>query len=243
MLGSEKIFGIFNFFGQLRMLMKRGLWNMKTRLAHLALFLMVFALFPLAAGAENPGAAKRKAHADLNKDGTVGPREMKMEKKWEKDQKARVNKKWEAKADTDKDGVVERGEARAFFRKKSVVDRPWEAKADANNDGRLDLKELHLYHKKEMDKDGNGVVTPDERSAYWNSVRAVVNTKLEKRFDKNGDGYLSWDEGKEMLKYRHQIAITKGRAVVNNDVEVEFDANNDGIIDKTEAPALLNALK
>lgn len=203
----------------------------------------VFFFYGLEIKAQKPSAAKRKAHADLNDDGKVSKREMKIEKDWEKDQKAKVDKCWEAKADADKDGVVEAGEAKVYFRAKSTVDRPWEAKADANNDGKVELKELRVYHKTQMDADGNGMVTVAERRSYWVKGRALVNTEAEKHYDTNGDGYLSWDEGKELLKDKAAIIKTNGKAIVSNDIEAEFDSNSDGIIDGKEAPALLEAIK
>lgn len=201
--------------------------------------------------AQAPGAAKasvnaRKAHADRNKDGQVDRVEIKSEKNWEHRQKAKVNTKWEAKTDADKDGVVEPAEIaarRQYIREKSVVDRPWENAADANNDGKVDLKEVRVYHVTQMDTDHDGSITVTERSAYWTKTKAVVNTELEKKYDADNDGYLSWVEGKELLKDKLVVVNTKGKAIVNTDLEAEFDANGDGVIDRVEAPAVQSALK
>jgi len=70
----------------------------------------------------------------------------------------------------------------------------------------------------------------------------VVDTPAEKRYDTNGDGYLSWAEGREMLKDRLAIIQTDGRAIVNNEIELEFDVNQDGVIDREEAAKLKAAL-
>lgn len=197
-------------------------------------------------GVTKPSVAARKAHADRNKDGQVDRVEIQSEKNWEQRQKAQVNTKWEAKTDADKDGVVEPTEIEArrqYIREKSVVDRPWENEADANNDGKVDLKEVRSYHLTQMDTDHDGAVTVAERSAYWTKTKAVVNTELEKKYDVDTDGYLSWTEGKELLKDKLVIVNTKGKAIVNTDLEAEFDANGDGVIDRAEAPAVQAALK
>lgn len=194
-----------------------------------------------------PPHAARARHADRNHDGVTTPREIKAERRWEHGQKARVNTPWEARADKDNDGVVEPREAARlnsahYLRNASVVDRPWEATADANNDGRVDRAELHTYHFGVMDADHNGVISPEERKLHWRKQHAVVNTPAEKKYDTNADGYLSWEEGREMLKDRVAIIQTNGRAIVNNELEMEFDANKDGVIDRTEAAQLKDAI-
>ncbi len=196
----------------------------------------------------DPPAAVRKAHADKNKDGVVTPREVKQERRWETKQKSVVNTPWEAKADVNQDGHVGPKEAATarrslYIRELSVADRPWEKKADANADGRVDLKELRIYHVSQLDANQDGRITVVERRAYWVQKRSVVNTALEKKYDTNGDGYLSWDEGRELLKDRLTVIKTDGQAIVNTDLEMEFDANGDGIIDRKEAPAVQQALE
>jgi hypothetical protein len=56
----------------------------------------------------------RARHADKNKDGTVTARELKQEKKWERNKKAEVNTPREAKADANNDGVIDKEEAAAI---------------------------------------------------------------------------------------------------------------------------------
>lgn len=199
------------------------------------------------AGHAAPPHAARARHADRNHDGVTTPREIKAEHRWEQKHKAKVNTPWEARADKDNDGVVEPREAAKlnsahYIRNASVVDRPWEATADANNDGRVDRAELHSYHLGIMDADHNGTISPAERKLHWSKKHAVVNTPVEKKYDTNGDGYLSWEEGREMLKDRLAIIRTNGRAIVNNELEMEFDANKDGVIDSTEAASLKEAV-
>jgi len=192
--------------------------------------------------AEQSSAKPHKAHADRNKDGQVDKKEQKLEQR----QKAKVDTRWEKKADVDKDGIVEPKEAAAakkYLREKSVVDRPWEEAADANKDGKVDWQEIRVYHKTQMDSDHNGIVSVEERRAYWVKTKSVVNTEYEKKYDTDGDGYLSWTEGKEMLKDKYEIIQTKGKAIVNTDLETEFDTNNDGVIDRSEAPAVREAIK
>lgn len=215
--------------------------------------MLAWALAMMVAGwamAAEPGASSktRKAHADKNKDGVVTPVELKKEKQFERRHKAKVDERWEEKADKDGNGVVSPGEAAKartdlYIRTRSDVDRPWEKTADANADGNVDVKELRLYHVKVMDSDGDGKITVVERKMYWMKKHAVVNTMVEKKYDANADGYLTWDEGREMMKDKARIIETDGRALVSNDLEMEFDANADGVIDRSEAPALMEALK
>ena len=203
------------------------------------------AFFGFIAGAGAVDPAAPKAHADRNKDGKVTPVEIKLEKNWEQRQKAKVDTRWEKKVDRDKDGVVEPAEAaaaRARGREISAVNRPWEKAADANSDGRVDGKELRLYHVTQMDVDRNGTITVEERRAYWVNKRAAVNTEVEKKYDLNNDGWLSWDEGRELLKDKHTVVMTGGKAIVTTDLEAEFDVNGDGMIDRAEAPALREAI-
>jgi Ca2+-binding EF-hand superfamily protein len=217
--------------------------DMSTRQNNNALFVTLLAgavLWICSAYAGQHAVSKPKTCAA---DGESSVIKTKIDKKCDRKEKAKVNKAWEAKADSDKDGVVEAREAHAYFRAKSVVDRPWEEKADANNDGKVEWKELRVYHKTQMDTDGNGAITTEERIAYWTKVKSVVNTRVEKKYDKDGDGYLSWEEGKELLKDKAEIIKTKGKALVNTDLEAEFDKNSDGVIDGKEAPALLEAIK
>ena len=68
-------------------------------------------------------------------------------------------------------------------------------------------------------------------------------TSVEKKYDANGNGYLSPVEAKELLKDRLRLVRTHGRAKVNTPLEREFDANNDGIIDRKEAEAIKEAIK
>jgi len=195
----------------------------------------------------NPPPAVRARHADRNKDGIVTPREVRDDKEWARHQKAKVDTPWEARADKDHDGVVEPKEAARmnsahYMRVCSTVDRPWEVQADANKDGKVSRAELHAYHLDKLDADHNGVITVDERRSYWKLKHAVVDTPAEKRYDTNGDGYLSWGEGREFLKDRLTLINTHGRAAVTNELELEFDANKDGVIDRDEAAGLKAAL-
>jgi hypothetical protein len=152
----------------------------------------------------------------------------------------------EARADRNHDGVVGPREAaaarrHAYLRKRSDVDRPWEQAADKNNDGHVDGAELRAYHRAKLDANGDGKIGPAERAAYWHR-RWVVNTPFEKKYDKNGDGYLEWPEARELLKDKHTLILTDGQAKVDTDIELEFDANDDGVIDRAEAADLKLAL-
>ncbi len=215
--------------------------------------LMAWALAVMAAGWTIAGEPKalcktQKSHSGNEKKDVVATAELKKAKQIERRKTIEYKKKWRIKADKDKDGVVspmEAGKARTdlYLKTRSDVDRPWEKIADGNADGKVDAKELRTYHMKVMDGDGNGKITAEERKRYWVEKHAVVDTVVEKKYDANKDGYLTWDEGREMMKDRARIIETEGRALVTSELEMEFDANADGIIDRTEAPALMDAFK
>jgi Ca2+-binding EF-hand superfamily protein len=193
-----------------------------------------------------PGARFR--HADRNKDGKISAREYKAEKRWEHKQKAKVNTPREARIDKDNDGVVEPAEVRqakaaAYLKNRSTVNRPWEAKADANGDGTVSAAELRAHHVAALDKNGDGTVDRTERKAYWVHRKAKVNTEVEKKYDADGNGWISGEEAREMLRDRLRIINTHGKAKVNTALEEEFDANGDGVIDRVEARALREAVQ
>jgi hypothetical protein len=207
----------------------------------------VFILALVASSADAWWGPRRARHADRNRDGVVTPREAVTERRWEWHPRATVNTPAEARADRDRDGAVEpREAARAatvrYLRRRSDVDRPWEIQADVNSDGAVDVVELRRYHRAKMDGNGDGVIGPAERRLYWTQCRAVVNTPVEKKYDADGNGYLNWDEAREMLKDKLRVIETGGRAVVNTDIETEFDADGDGIISVKEAEAIRAAL-
>lgn len=163
-------------------------------------------------------------------------------------QRAKVNTPREARADKNKDGHIDPAEAKfikrdAYLRNRSDVDRPWEKDADKNDDGKVDAVELRAFHISKLDANGDGHVDPAERRLYWTKKWRVVDTAIEKKYDKDGDGFLDWTEAREMLKDRLVLIQTDGKAKVDTDIELEFDANGDGVIDKAEAPALRAAIE
>jgi len=194
-----------------------------------------------------PGPAARARHADKNKDGKVTPKEWHQEKKWEHHQKAKVNTPWEAKADANKDGVVqpvEAGKAHrdAYLDNRAVVNRPWEVKADQNHDGRVSAVELRAYHLSVMDKNNDGKIDLVERKAFWVLHKSKVNTELEQKYDKDGNGWIDGAEARELLKDRLILINTHGKAKVDTPLEANYDADNDGVIDKDEAEAIRDSL-
>jgi len=162
-------------------------------------------------------------------------------------QKAKVNTRWEAKADRNKDGVVQPVEARkaktgTYLKKRSTVNRPWEAKADTNNDGKVSASELRTYHTTVIDKNGDGKIDAKERKGFWVHRKSKVNTAVEKKYDADGNGWISGDEAQELLRDRLRVINTNGRAKVDSAIEAEYDADGDGVIDKKEAEAIKDAL-
>lgn len=94
-----------------------------------------------------------------------------------------------------------------------------------------------------LDRDGDGRIEPVERKAYWLSRKAKVNTPVERKYDADGDGFLSGDEAREMLRARLALVRTHGQAKVDSALEAEYDDNDDGVIDAAEAKDLAAAVE
>jgi len=117
-------------------------------------------------------------HADRNDDGKVDRKEMKMEKAWEREEKSKVDKPWEAKADANKDGIVDAQEKHAFsIHDKARVNTSVEKKYDANADGWLEPAEI-----REMLK--------DKQTLIKTSGKAKVDSPIEAEYDANKDGVI-----------------------------------------------------
>jgi len=136
----------------------------------------------------------RKARADRNKDGTVDARE----RHKAIGVRAKIDSKWERRADRDHDGYVEPVEAR---RAKHVLDR--------NDDGHISAAErtafwsrhrvrvVHVYEE-QYDSDGSGYIEGEElrdwlcaRVAQVSETSTIqANSRQEKMFDTNNDGLL-----------------------------------------------------
>ena len=140
----------------------------------------------------------------------------------------------------------ERQTARNRLKKKAVVNTPGEKRADKNNDGIVGPKEKcalnHRVHKA-IDFNNDGKITLAERKKYWIGKKAKVNTPFEKKYDSDGNGYLSGSEAKELLRDRLRIISTHGKAKVNTPLEKEYDVNGDGVIDRSEARAMREAVQ
>ena len=162
-----------------------------------------------------PAKSERLKHADRNKDGIVDKKERHMEKEWEHKQRSKVNTWWEKRADTNHDGTVDSNELAAW--KKLTKER-----IDLNQDGVIDAKEKRLS---------------------WRHAFARVNTPLEQKYDKNGDGWLEPGEIRELLKDKALLIQTNGKAKVDTPHEAEYDANGDGVLDRGEAKTLKSDLE
>lgn len=155
---------------------------------------------------------------------------------------------WNAKKsrpiDQNKNGKIEAPEAARAqkLQQKSKVDQKWEQKADVNADGRVEPAEVRWYNRKIIDVDGDGRISLEERSSWWISRKAKVNTPAEARWDLNHNGVIEGEEARGMMHSRLLIIQTEGKAKVNTDIERAFDLNRDGFIDSQEAPALKEAL-
>ena len=154
-----------------------------------------------------PSRAARREHADRNDDGIVDRKERHMEHQWEHKQRSRVSNPWEAKVDTDNDGVVERKEV-----------YKWRHRIDANNDGIVESSERKVYWAGELSKvntplesqydaNGDGWLQPVEIKAMLRdrhrlistNGKAKVDTPIEELYDSNEDGVIDINEAKAMM--------------------------------------------
>jgi len=133
-----------------------------------------------------PAVGLRGHHADKNKDGVVDQKEIQIQKA-EHQEKALVDTKWEAKADTNNDGVVDAHEKMVSWKHgKAKVNTPLEAKYDANHDGWLEPAEA-----KEL--------VTDRYELIKTGGKATVDTDIEKQYDANKDGILDQREARVMF--------------------------------------------
>ncbi len=91
--------------------------------------------------------------------------------------------------------------------------------ADKNKDGVVDKKEIVM----------------EQKWIYKNKQKYKVNTPIESKYDKNGNGWIDPYESKELLKDRYVVIMTDGKARVDTVIEGEYDINKDGVIDREEA--------
>lgn len=166
---------------------------------------------------------------DLDSDGWISGSEAEA---WMKDRLRIINTAGLARVDTDierefdvnGDGVIDRREAHALrvaLGERAIVDKQWEKIADRNKDGKVDAHEAKVF---------------------WRKHKSKVDTPIEKKYDADGNGWLSGSEAKKMLGDLATLIKTNGKAKVNTPLEKQFDANADGIIDSAEAQALLDAI-
>jgi Ca2+-binding EF-hand superfamily protein len=152
--------------------------NRKVALFCVVIFLVcAFSLF-----AEPVTRQQKFEHADRNDDGKVDRKEMKIEKGWEREQRSKVDKPWEIKADANKDGIVDAQEKHAFnIHTRAMVNTPIEKKYDVNSDGWLEPSEI-----REMLKDKHAIITTQGK--------AKVDSPIEEAYDTNKDGVIDSSE-------------------------------------------------
>jgi len=102
-------------------------------------------------------------------------------------ERSKVDTKWEAKADANHDGRVDKVEAHQWKRHHNKVNTSVEKKYDANANGYLEPQEA-----REMLKDKYTVI-----KTHGN---AKVDSALEQEYDKNHDGVIDAKEAEDLQK-------------------------------------------
>jgi len=139
------------------------------------------------------------------------------------------------RADRNRDNVIDKKESHmAREIQKTKVDTPWEKRADSDKDGVVERGEA-VNAKKLADRNNDGIPDPVQKKNSWLNSRAKVNTPIEAKYDKNGDGWLEGAEAKDMLQDKHALVMTQGKAKVDTDIERSYDTNVDGMLDMDEA--------
>ena len=179
-------------------------------LSIVALALCVFYSEALAKG-KGSEKARKAQRVDRNKDGILDTQKQRQAKQKLESKQKKANNWWRKRADTDNDGNVSEQERAAW-------------------------KEMT---RQRIDMNGDGVISPKERRLSWRHARSRVNTKLEKQYDANNDGWLDPDETKSLLQARRELLKTKGKAKVDSQVEAGYDRDENGIIDAREAAAMM----
>jgi len=203
------------------------------------IFIVAVSLFFLVSVAEAGQKDAKFKHADKNKDGAIDKKEMHMEKDWENKKKEKAKKIFK-EADANKDGVVDEAEINNWKPSKKA-NSWWKKKADTNNDGVVSEEEVAAWKKlcnEKMDLNGDGKIDEKEKRKCWRHAKSKVNTKVEKQFDANQDGWLDESEVKAMLKAKHEMIKTKGKVKADTEIEKEYDSNKDGMIDSEEAKTM-----
>ncbi|MFH1093971.1 MAG: hypothetical protein V1739_07450 [Candidatus Omnitrophota bacterium] len=152
------------------------------------------------------------------------------------------------KMDRNKDGMIDRKEQIQAKQKIENREREekqtnnwWRKRADTDNDGKVSDQEEAAWKKmtrERIDMDGDGVISSKERRLSWRHAKSRVNTKLEKQYDANNDGWLEPEEAKNLLRSRRELLKTKEKAKVDSEVEAGYDTDENGIIDAGEAAAM-----
>ncbi len=181
------------------------------------------------------------APAGPDRKGPSADAEARKDRQKEKDER-RADKERE-RQDLNHDGRVDASEAEAaknpWYRERGLkLDGSWELHADGDGDGKLGAAELFEFKRALLDDDGDGALSSDDYRRFFKHVRSLAQTAREKRFDRNGDGFLGGDEVLAML--RDRLSSLKGapKRPVESKFDRLFDSNVDGQLSPDEAGAI-----
>nr|AAA30007.1 troponin C [Lytechinus pictus] len=161
--------------------------------------------------------------------------------------------------DTNKDGTVSCAELVKLMNWTEEMAQNIIARLDVNSDGHMQFDEFILYMEgstkerlyssdeikqmfDDLDKDGNGRISPDElnkgvREIYTKVVDGMAN-KLIQEADKDGDGHVNMEEFFDTLVVKLPIGMgpckdEEYREYYKNEFE-KFDKNGDGSLTTAE---------
>lgn len=112
---------------------------------------------------------------------------------------------------------------------------------------RADRNERQAERRAEMraaaDTNNDGVVSPEEREAMKETIRARVHERLLEHYDFDGNGMLDEDEKAFLREEIEDRPRAQKRRAVAQRLKEHFDVNQNGVLDPEEKEALRELLE
>ncbi|XP_041455590.1 calcium-binding protein LPS1-beta-like isoform X2 [Lytechinus variegatus] len=177
-----------------------------------------------------------------------------------------MKKEFKDNYDTNNDGTVSCAELAKLMDCPEEEAQKMIATVDVNCDGRMQFDELVLFMEgstkadlysseeiqkmfEDLDKDGNGKISPEElskgvREIYTKLIEGMA-TKLIQEADKDDDGHVNMEEFCDTLV--EKLPVRKDRFLneqllecIKKDFKEKFDKNGDGSLTNAEMSELMN---